>query len=406
MAGISISIKAGATVDSSAVQASGNVIHIITPTERDTFKIQDAALKAAVAAYFGQAPDDAFLSEPTPWGGLYNTYHWHEVKTSLMVQKAEILGITSEPAIIATKDFANNSRHKATFNCAITDDVTNTTETTWSESHSIDVNQSVHYEIGFLGTGGGGSTSFNYNYAWGKGGSESKSVTVGSTEGVSVDLEPGQKVQAKLTASRGVMKVRITYLASIAGTVAINYGDTYKGHHFFGLDLHRVMGAAKLPFTHTVTEDIEIGYYSNATIELVDPSGMLKSVMADGRPATAGVRLDGLVDAALQAKRKTVDELKAFEANKGQASTALAAKLSDFRASLDASERDELGSLLELGGAPADAGMIGAESAFLKPMQRDGGTGIEQDVFLKPMQRDGGTGIEQDVFLKPMQRAD
>lgn len=389
MAGISISIKAGATAGTSAVQASGSVIHVITPTERTTFGIQDAALKTAIGAYFGQNPDDAYVCEPTPWGGLYNTYHWPQVETSLVVQKAEILEITSEPIIIATKDFVNNSKFTANFNCGITDDVTNTTETNWSETNTIDVNQTISYDVSFLGTGGGGSTSFDYSYAWGQGGSQSKSITVGSSEGVSVDLAPGEKVQAKLTASRGVMKVQITYLASIAGSTAINYGDTFKGHHFWGLDLGQVMQKSGMPTTHTVTETIEVGYYANATIELVDLSGEVRKMLAVGRPDTAGVMLDSMVSTAADAKRRTVDELHAFEAAKGQASVALTGKMSDFQSSLNDAERLELGALLggvAATGAMANSGMI---DAFLKPMQRATSNGLEQDAFLKPMQRSG-----------------
>jgi hypothetical protein len=289
VAGISISIRAGDTVDRSAVQASGSVLHIITPTERKTFGIEDAALKAAVGKSFGRVPDDAYLCEPTPWNGLYNTYGWQQVQTTLVVQKAEILSITSDPVIIATKDFENNSQFTANFNCGISDDVSNTTETSWNETDTIDVNQTISYEVSFLGTGGGGSTSFDYSYSWGKGGSESKSVTVGSNEGVSLDLAPGQKVQAKLTASRGVMKVQVTYLASVEGNVAINYGDTYNGHHFYALDLDQVMGTSGIATTHRVIETIEVGYYSNSKVELVDPAGNVKKLVTRRQLSLASV---------------------------------------------------------------------------------------------------------------------
>lgn len=386
MAGISISIKAGATAATSAVQASGSVVHIITPTERNTFGIDDAALKAAVGKYFGQPPDDAFLCEPTPWGGLYNTYHWTQVQMSLVVQKAEILSITSEPIIIATKDFANNSPYPANFNCAISDDVSNTTETNWSETNTIDVNQTISYEVSFLGTGGGGSTSIDYSYAWGKGGSESTTVTVGSTAGVSVDLAPGQKVQAKLTASRGTMKVRVSYLASVAGTVAINYGGTYKGHHFWGLDLGNVTGAAGLSTNHVLYEDIEVGYYANGKVELVNPDGGLLRAVALLRPDLAVNAPDHLAAQALSAKQGTVDALKAFEAGKAQASASLTAKLDGFNAGLSDAERDEMSALLQPPATVLSQPAAGADVAYLKPMQRAEAVGGDS-VFLKPMQR-------------------
>jgi hypothetical protein len=113
----------------------------------------------------------------------------------------------------------------------------------------------------------------------GQGGSESKSVTVGSTSGVSVELDPGESIEAQLTASRGVMKVRITYRAYLAGNTAINYNPTFKDHHFWALDIGGVMQAGGINNSIQFTEDIEIGYFSNAKIELRDTKGKLKSAM-------------------------------------------------------------------------------------------------------------------------------
>ena len=96
-------------------------------------------------------------------------------------------------------------------------------------------------------------------------------MTVGSSQGVSVPLAPGQAVDAEITASRGVMKVRIVYTAYLTGSSAINYGGRFKGHHFWGLDIGSVMSAANLPLTRTFTEDIEIGFYANDQVVLTDP---------------------------------------------------------------------------------------------------------------------------------------
>ena len=46
------------------------------------------------------------------------------------------------------------------------------------------------------------------------------------------------------------------------------------------------MGAASLSTTREFTEDIEIGYYSDAKIELRDPTGQLKATfLAANKPA-------------------------------------------------------------------------------------------------------------------------
>ncbi|MGB9426497.1 MAG: hypothetical protein WCB09_08645, partial [Methylocella sp.] len=139
--GIEVSIKAGADAATSSVNASGSVQHIITDTERKTFGIQDAGLKNAVGKFFGKEPNDAYLHSDTPWGDLYKTYGWPEVQTVLVVESATIRGITSEPVIVATKTFTNKSKVKATFNAGISDQVSNTSTSSWSQTDTITVGQ-------------------------------------------------------------------------------------------------------------------------------------------------------------------------------------------------------------------------------------------------------------------------
>jgi len=273
MAGITVQIVAGLTTSSSSVSASGSVQHIITDTEVNSFGVQDRNLKNAVGKYFGKNPNDAYLHSPTPWNDLYKTYGWPQVQTVLTVASATITGITSQPVIVAQQTFKNNSNKQGTFNVGISDTVTDTVESNWSTTNSIDVTQTVEYGISFLGTGGGGSTSMSYNRTWGQGGSNSQSVAVGTSQGVTVVLDPGESVLAQLTASRRVMKVRIVYQASLIGATAINYNPTFKNHHFWGLDLPSVMNAGQIKNSLQFTEDIEIGFYTNSEIELKDPSG-------------------------------------------------------------------------------------------------------------------------------------
>ncbi|HEY0077373.1 MAG TPA: hypothetical protein VGB73_01925 [Pyrinomonadaceae bacterium] len=283
--GIEISIKAGVDKATSSVNASGSVQHVITDTEKKTFGLQDADLKNVVAKYFGKKPNDAYLHSNTPWGDLYKTYNWPQVQTVLVVDSATITGITSEPVIIATKTLTNDSSREATFNAGISDQVCNTTESNWSETDTISVSQSFNYQVSFLGSGGGGETSMSYSHEWGQGGSESNSVTVGSDTGVSVTLEPGESVDAQLTASRGVMKVRIVYKAYLIGDVAVNYNPKYKGHHFFALDVGSIMDAAGLSKSRQFTEDIEVGYYANSKVVLTDTNGQVKSTLPAAKAA-------------------------------------------------------------------------------------------------------------------------
>ncbi len=283
--GISISVVAGQDESASSVNASGTVQHVITDEERTTFHLGDKQLKDAVKAYFGKSPNDAYLHSPTPWHDLYKTYSWPQVQMVLVVKSAEILGITSEPVIVKTQEFVNNSSQKGTFNVGISESVNNTTSSNWSTGGTLSIGQKFSYSVKFLGEGAEGETSLSYSQSWGVGGQESKSITVGSTSGVSVALEPGESVLAELSASRGVMKVRIRYNAYLIGSTAINYNPTYKGHHFYSLGIGGVMAKGGIANAVVSTEDIEIGYYSNSKIELKDK--VTKALKASHRLADA-----------------------------------------------------------------------------------------------------------------------
>jgi hypothetical protein len=286
---IAVSVNAGANAASSTVTTTGSVQHIITDAERAAFKIDDAGLKAALAIFKGQAPDDAFVCSPTPWGDLYSTYGWPQVQTLLSVQSSTILEVTSVPTTVASQRFENTSGVAAEFNCGITQAVTVGTESTWSQSTAVGIGQTISYEIGFLGSGAGGETSLTYEETWEKGGSESESVTLGTSSGLTVTLQPGQSVEADLIASRGVLKVQVVYQLTLTGYVAMNYSTPFNGHHFWAAEVNAVMAAAGYPTSIVSTETIEIDYYANSTITLKNPAGqVLRSFVVGARPGVAG----------------------------------------------------------------------------------------------------------------------
>ncbi len=276
---IQINVRAGQDAANSSISVTGSVQHIITDTERKTFGITDGDLKNAVGKYFGRNPNDAFVCSPTPWDDLYKRYNWPQVQIMLVVDSYRITGITSEPTIVDTVEFDNSrSNTECTYHADIQENVTNTTETNWSQSDSVTVGQSIEYSFDFPGGSAGGTTSLSYTGTWGKGGSQSKVVSVGSQTGTLITLAPHKTAKAVLTASRGVMKIRITYRAYLVGSVAINYGDPYKGHHFWGLNIGSIMGAAGLTNSKLITEDITVGYYANSKVQVITPDGDSASV--------------------------------------------------------------------------------------------------------------------------------
>ena len=270
-----MNIKAGFTAESSSVQVEGSVQHVITDKEVVSFGISDQNLKKAIEQYFGKAPKGAALHTPTPSDDLYRTYGWPEVNTVLSAISAEILQITSNPVIVDQKTSTNYLNKMISVNTAMSTSVEQTASTEWSETSSIEISQSITYGLDFMGTGVTGTTSLTFNQQWGHGGSQSKAITIGTTHGTTFDVDPGESVSVKLTASMGSMKIRIVYEARLTGCTAINYQRKYKDHNFWCLDINEVMRAGGITNAIRFTEDIEVGYYGNS--EIIVEAGKTKT---------------------------------------------------------------------------------------------------------------------------------
>lgn len=255
-------------LDSKTVTASGADVHVISDSEKEAFDITEGPLKDAVKAHFGKRPNDAYLHSSTPWGDLYKSYNWPQVTTTLKIISAQVLSTNSHPAIVSTITFDNTQGSDPyTYHAKVWEQVSNTEEHSWSSSDSFTVSQSVKY-----GTNFGGQTTASYTHAWGKSHTQSQTINVGLEAGVDVTVKPGEQRIVNLTASLGTMKVRVKYQASLSGDVATNYNPTYKDHHFWRMPVADVLRSAGRPSVKEITEDVEISFYSNATVQVIDPS--------------------------------------------------------------------------------------------------------------------------------------
>jgi hypothetical protein len=279
-------VTAGEDEAESIVNAIGQQKHVITDSERNGFGWPWGSITDACAKEMGRRPNGAWIKSPTDHD-LYNRYGWQQTTTILKATKAEILGISSKPATVKTATFRNDSSVGGKFHVKITEEVSHTVSNTWSSTNSFSLEQSISYEVGFLGTGAGGETSMSYTHTWGQSKTESQTITLGSETGVEVWLDPGQAVKATLVATRGTMEVKVTYAATVEGRVAMNYNPRHNGHHFWNAGINTILQAGGLNRSKTFTETLEIGYYSNAEIVLEDArSGeVLVSFPLDGGPA-------------------------------------------------------------------------------------------------------------------------
>ncbi len=286
---ILISAIAGLNIASSSVSATGNEFHIITEAEKQTFQLNDIQLKNAVTKYFGKTPTDVFLksSDSWPnksWADLYSRYNWEQVQAHLQVQNIKITDISSQPVIIASRYFKNSSSKPATFSANISENIANTIESNWSQStaatSSFSFTQTVEVNVELAKETSQFSAGFSLTETWGKGGSSSQTTTVGSSSGLTVNLNPGEEVTAQLIATRGSMKVRVNYIVYLTGNTAINYAKPYQGHHFWAFPIETVLNASNIPNYKIVTEDIQIGYYSDASVIVQDSQGQAKALLA------------------------------------------------------------------------------------------------------------------------------
>jgi hypothetical protein len=270
--GITISILGGMTKDSSSAIGSGNDERVISNKELTLFGLSVDSLSNAIEKYFGKKPNDTFLSSPTPWGDLYIKYGWSQVQAVLVVDSATVTDITDQLEVVNAVSFKNGSSISGTFNCGISQSVFNTVTHETSYNNQLKFGLKVNYAVKPLGVGVEGEISFDYSHDFGSKDTKSEMITIGQSAGLIVTLAAGQEVKSVLTASRGKMKVRVVYRIHLTGDIAVNYDPTFKDHHFHALPIESVMQAAGIENNHTVTEDIEIGFYSNARVELQDPS--------------------------------------------------------------------------------------------------------------------------------------
>lgn len=266
---IRISISAALQEGMTRVSYGGTDIALISAAERQTFNLNDAQLKRAAGQIVGKEPNDAYLREPTTWG-LYNKYRWMETQRCLFVQSVRLLESSAKPVIIATKEFINNSSVPATFNASIEQSVENTVSSSWETGGALSVGQKIHYQIGFLGTEGGGESSISYEQSWGIGGEKSRTVTVGTSAGVEVELQPGQSVIAELVATRGTKKLRFDYIGTLQGVAALNYNPPYKNKHFYGVNVPQLMARNNISNAVRSSEIIEVGFFAESKIVLKD----------------------------------------------------------------------------------------------------------------------------------------
>lgn len=309
--GITLSINAASTVENSSLIATGYYQHPITSNELTLFGLDSNGGSYFATAYGGgNAPDEMWYTQPanSRWGDLYADFpQILPVTATLSVQSATIREITSNPQIINRQTFTNTSTKGALFDCGVTMEVENTTETSWSSTVTYDITQTISYELSFMGAGAEGETSFSVSQEFGEGGSQSNSVTLGQSTGLSVFLEPGESVVAELTGSQGTMIIDVVYQVTLTGGLFGTFDSPYAwpnpppncgGSHYIWMlgDVNSMLYGAGASQVATVNETISVGFFTNSTVTLTNPTTgkVVRSVRCGKMPSEIAQKVETL----------------------------------------------------------------------------------------------------------------
>ncbi|XP_032524461.2 uncharacterized protein LOC116775642 [Danaus plexippus] len=267
---ITIDLEAGDDISDFIINYSGYEENIITDKFISLFNIERNNLRLAVKSFYGTLPRDVFLKSPTPWGDLYKTYNWEEIKTILRVSGVRIKRNSFKKTVVLSHDFENPSNLTIKVNAGLSQSVENTISTTWSQSKEFSVAQEFEYDFSVIFAKISGTTEISFTSTYGKSEERSESVTIGSTSAVEIELKPGQSATAVLTAKKSELEIEVTYVATLRGNVAVNFRKSYKGHHFYGPSVIAVLKSAGLETEIMTYETIKLGTFMEASLKVFD----------------------------------------------------------------------------------------------------------------------------------------
>lgn len=252
------------------VDIPGRHERLINDSNAKAFHIYGDELKKAVGKYKGKEPNDAFLHSPTPWGDLYERYDWSEVKLVIEYSGERFPKLEVETASVwgyAQKEVTNNGKEKGTYDVAL-------------RSHFINVKDIINYDRSddLIGTKVLHIVDFPRRNDEEKTAHIRSNVDIGNCMSIgevpgfvscqgSVELEPGETVNACLYATGYSIKVSLPFRAYLTGYVAVNYNPTYEGHHFYGIPVGNILKSNGIPNDIVFGAEVKLGYVGNPIIK-------------------------------------------------------------------------------------------------------------------------------------------
>lgn len=253
----------------------------VSDTEVASFGVTGEKLTNAVAGSFGATPSAAWLRYPTDSDREFQARNWTQTVRRLTVKGADVVGLASEPVVLASQAFPNQSSDTQPHRADLTAAVTQSVRSTWTGISALTVNHEIGYAVSFAGVGPA-SSPMAVSQVWGDGGPFETTHTFDSSSVVTMNVPPGKTYRAELRATRFTLDLRVVHEASLAGEVAYRFEvppqrpfGPPETTRFFTSPTARVMEGGGLPYCRIansllVTHDIRVVFSSAPDMDVRD----------------------------------------------------------------------------------------------------------------------------------------
>ncbi len=223
-------------------------------------------LKELVASWNKKRPDQTWARSPATWykEDMFIKYGHTPININLSFDSGRVVKSSTTPEAVQKTILKNDSSKRGTFHTDLTIQKTDTLSSTFDQSSALTAEFKIGLEIVIVTV----ETSFRYTNTWGESHTTTKSKTLGSTAGVSIELDPGQAVEVSLIATRSLKTIEIVYNAWLSDMFTIAYNDKYDYNN--NNNKHNIWFIPIPNFTKKITEKIEIDAYGESKVVIRD----------------------------------------------------------------------------------------------------------------------------------------
>nr|XP_021195732.2 uncharacterized protein LOC110380165 [Helicoverpa armigera] len=261
---INVTISSDETDMKVNISYKGNHDKVVTDEELKLFNITYPRLNKGLRVELGKVPNDVFLKNPTPYGDLFEKFHWEPMKRRLTVKKTKILDIITEDVVLGSHEYINKAttsiKSKRTMNTTVINQFSSTWSKTGLPDSEILTNYTMIFDYG----------NHTYVNKWRNESTKAAKMTIGVTKEGLITIKPKTTVVTKLIASKTIVLVELLYEAKLVGSIIANYAEVYGKYHFWAPSVKSIMKAGNMTNEVLTTEILEIRCFTNPRLQVYD----------------------------------------------------------------------------------------------------------------------------------------